>query len=95
MHSLNVYLQYLWSGKAVSFMVLSQSDSPIDTQKRHLSIIIIFYHRVFFCNLAKIGGLENILPDIGLSWNFLQMLTMTSKHCKKVWAQTNFVNVYF
>ena len=71
MHSLNVYLQYLRSGKAVSFMVLSQSDSPIDTQKRHLSIIIIiiiiFYHRVFFCNLAKIGGLENILPDIGLS----------------------------
>ena len=41
MHSLNVYLQYLWSGKAVSFMVLSQSDPPIDTQKRHLSIIYL------------------------------------------------------
>ena len=40
MHSLNVYLQYLWSGKAVSFMVLSQSDPPIDTQKRHLSIYL-------------------------------------------------------
>ena len=38
MHSLNVYLQYLRSGKSVSFVVLSQSDSPIDTQKRHLCI---------------------------------------------------------
>ena len=85
MHSLNVYLQYLWSGKAVSFMVLSQSDPPIDTQKRHLSIIYLssIYRRVFFCNLAKIGGLENILPDTQLSWNFLQMLTMTSKHRRK------------
>ena len=41
MHSLNVYLQYLWSGKAVSFMVLSQSDPPIDIQKRHLSSIYL------------------------------------------------------
>ena len=28
-------------------------------------------------------GLENILSDIRLSWNFLQMLTMTSKHRRK------------
>ena len=47
MHSLNVYLQYLWSGKAVSFMVLSQSDPPIDTQKRHLYIYLSIIDKTF------------------------------------------------
>ena len=49
--------------------------------------------QVFFCNLAKIWGPENILPDIRSSWNFLELLLMSRKHCKKVWTATNFVNI--
>ena len=49
--------------------------------------------QVFFCNLAKIWGPENILSDIRSSWNFLELLLMSRKHCKKVWTATNFVNI--
>ena len=63
MHSLKVYLQYLWSGKAVSFMVLSQSDPPIDTQKRHLSIYLSIIDKTFGYLLRGEIWLDNLASE--------------------------------